>query len=157
MGGSLQPRPDTKTRRTLELVIVKPNSKADEPREYSAALHISTSSSDEPTAPAWATEAIILARAWWSEWSLLGLVERVRLERGRAGTFDLIDFVLVLLAYQVSNARTIKDFYRQMRGGLDTALASVWSRSRLPSRSALSRALGAATATTVESLRELFF
>jgi hypothetical protein len=129
---------------------------ADEPREHSAAVEMSTSTTDAPAAPPWMTEATLLLRAWWSRWLLLPLVERVRLVRQRAGKFELLDFALVLLAYQASGTRTIKDFYAQARGGVAGALAGAWGRRELPSRSALSRALRAVSVDTVEALRALF-
>jgi hypothetical protein len=128
---------------------------ADEPREHSAALHLSTSPAGERTPPSWLTEAILLLRVWWSRWTLLPLVEGVRLERGRAGTFELLDFVLVLLAYAVSGAPTLEDFYDQVQPGA-ASLMGVWMRHQMPSRSALSRALQSVTDKTVDALRALF-
>jgi hypothetical protein len=129
---------------------------ADESLEHSAALHLSTSSASERTAPPWTTEALVLLRAWWSRLLLIPLIELVRLDRGRAGTFEVVDFVLVLLAYATSGARTLKEFYAQAQPCAE-ALMGAWARDRMPSRSALSRALDAFSPKSVEALRELFF
>jgi hypothetical protein len=128
---------------------------SDESREHSAALHLSTSSVSEPTAPPWLTQAIVLMQAWWSGWLLLPLVEHVRLARGRAGKFEVVDFVLVLLAYASSEARTLKAFYQQARPTAQV-LMGAWGRNGMPSRSALSRFLKDVTPTAVEALRDFF-
>ncbi len=127
----------------------------DEPCKRSAAAHLSTSSHDALTPPAWMTEAVVLLSAWWSKGLVARLVERVRLLRRRAGTFELVDFALVLLCCQVSRAPTTKAFYEQAKS-VGGTLASVWERAAWPSRSALSRALAAVTVDTVESFRALF-
>jgi hypothetical protein len=128
---------------------------SDESHQHSAALHLSSSSASEPSAAPWLTQAIVLLRAWWSGWLLLPLVECVRLVRGRAGKFEVMDFVLVLVAYASSRAATLEDFYEQAQPTAQ-ALMGAWGRSEMPSRSALSRFLAAVTAPTVEALRDFF-
>jgi len=128
---------------------------SDESREHSAALHLSTTSASKPTAPPWLTQAIVLMQAWWSGWLLLPLVECVRVVRGRVGTFEVMDFVLVLLAYASSEAPTLKAFYAQAEPSAEV-LMSAWGRNAMPSRSALSRFLGCVSAPAVEALRDFF-
>ena len=128
---------------------------SDESREHSAALYLSTSSASEPTAPPWLTQSIVLMQMWWSEWLLLPLVECVRLPRGRAGTFEVTDFVLVLLAYASSGAPTLRAFYEQACPATE-AIMGAWGRHRMPSRSALSRFLSDVSPTAVEALRDFF-
>ncbi len=82
-----------------------------------------------------------MLRAWWMRWLPMPLVTSVRVERGRAGTFEVIDFVLVLLAYAVSGAATLRAYYEQAPPAEPTLMGS-WQRHALPSRSALSRFLG---------------
>jgi hypothetical protein len=129
---------------------------ADRPSEPDdLTLDLRASSSPRPTVPPWLTEAVLVLRAWWTRWLPLPLVTRVRVERGRAGTFEVIDFVLVLLAYAVSGAATLRAFYEQARPAAPALMGS-WQRHALPSRSALSRFLGDVSWTAVESLRTLF-
>lgn len=118
-------------------------------------LDLRASSAPRPAAPPWLTEAVLVLRVWWTRWLLLPLVTTVRVERGRAGTFEVIDFVLVLLAYAVSGAPTLRAFYAQARPAA-RALMGSWQRHAQPSRSALSRFLGDVSWTAVESLRTLF-
>lgn len=127
----------------------------DESREHSAALHLSSSSRTEPTAPPWLTEVLVLLQTWWSEWLPLPLVEHVRVPRGRAGTFVVVDFVLVLLAYASSRAPMLKAFYEQAQPVASVVMCA-WGRTRMPSRSALSRFLKSVPPTAVEALRDFF-
>jgi|SRR6185295_10598429 hypothetical protein len=127
----------------------------DESTQHSAALHVSTSSASKRAAAPWLAHTILLLQAWWSGWLLLPLVECVRLPRGRAGKFEVMDFVLVLLAYASSEARTLKAFYEQAPPATE-ALMGAWGRHRMPSRSALSRFLSAVSPMAVEELRDFF-
>jgi hypothetical protein len=145
--------PGKKTRRTLGPVPEAPMS--DESRENSAALHLSTSSASKPTVPPWLTQAIVLLQGWWSGWLLLPLVECVRLVRGRAGKFEVVDFVLVLLAYASSGAPTLEAFYEQAQPATQP-LMGAWGRNEMPCRSALSRFLSAVSPTVVEAMRDFF-
>lgn len=112
-------------------------------------------SSPKPTAPPWLTEAVLVLRAWWTRWLPLPLVTSVRVVRGRAGRFEVLDFVLVLLAYAVSGTATLRVFHDQART-VSEALMGSWQRHALPSRSALSRFLRDVSWASVESLRTLF-
>jgi hypothetical protein len=75
----------------------------------------------------------------------------LRVPRRRAGTFEPLDFALVLLAFAASDAEHLKDFYAQIPH-VASALAALWDRDRLPSRSALSRFLAAVTPAHVDTL-----
>jgi hypothetical protein len=116
---------------------------------------IEASAQPQQTAPPWLAEAIVLARAIWSTWALLPLCETVRVARGRAGRYEVCDFVLILLAYAVSKAATLAAFFAQAKP-VRTQLMASWQRDRSPSAPALSRFLSAVTATSVEQLRTLF-
>jgi len=128
---------------------------SDESHEPSAALHLSTTSASEPTAPPWLTPALLLLQTWWSQWLPMPLVEGVRVVRGRAGTFEVVDFVLVLLAYASSGAPVIKTFFEEAQPVAQVLMAA-WGRNDMPSRSALCRFLQAVTAAPVEVLRDFF-
>jgi Transposase DDE domain len=89
----------------------------------------------------------------------LGLLERlaecVRFARARFGIYDTIDFVVVLIGYALSGEPTLKTFYERLEPFAIPFMA-VFGRESLPSRSALSRFLGALDQPTVEALRLLF-
>lgn len=127
----------------------------DEPREHSAVFDLETSAASQRIAPAWITEGTVLLRALWVRWVPLPLATCVPVARGRAGKFELLDFVLVLLTYAASGAATLKDLYEQA-GPSAGVLAASWQRARWPSRSALSRWLRDVSSVTVEPLRTLF-
>jgi hypothetical protein len=127
----------------------------DESPQTSASVELRSTETSQAVAPPWTTEAVLVARALWARWALLPLVEQVRVERGRAGTYSVVDFVLVLLTYAVSGAAHLKAFYAQA-APLTAMLTGVWQRERWPSRSALSRFLDDVSAPSLEALRTLF-
>jgi hypothetical protein len=83
------------------------------------------------------------------------LAECVRFARARFGIYDTIDFVVVLIGYALSGEPTLKTFYERLEPFAIPFMA-VFGREFLPSRSALSRFLGALDRPTVEALRTLF-
>jgi hypothetical protein len=127
----------------------------DEPQEHSAVFDVEASASSQRIAPAWITEAIVLLRALWVRWLPLPLATCMPMKRGRAGKFEVLDFVLVLLTYAASGATTLKDLYAQAEPSAGV-LAAAWQRVGWPSRSALSRVLRAISPTTLAPLRTLF-
>jgi hypothetical protein len=83
------------------------------------------------------------------------MVERVRFARARLGTYDVIDFVVVLIGYSLSGEGTIEKYYERLRPYAPPFMA-LFGRNELPSRYALSRFLAAIDQPTVEALRRLF-
>jgi len=81
--------------------------------------------------------------------------EQVQFARARFGTYDTIDFVIVLLSYALSGEPTLKAFYDRLAPFRDD-VAALFHRHRLPSRSALSRFLAALDEEAVEALRAQF-
>ena len=81
--------------------------------------------------------------------------EQVQFARARFGTYDTIDFVIVLLSYALSGELTLKAFYDRLAPFRDD-VAALFHRHRLPSRSALSRFLAALDEEAVEALRAQF-
>ncbi len=81
--------------------------------------------------------------------------EHVQFARARFGTYDTIDFVIVLLGYALSGEPTIQAFYERLAPFRDDFLA-LFQRHQLPSRSALSRFLAALDEEAVEGLRVQF-
>ena len=81
--------------------------------------------------------------------------EQVRFVRRRFGHYEVIDFLAVLFGYAISGERTLEEFYERLRP-FAVPFMALFERDRLPSRSALSRSLGALTAEPIEALRTLF-
>jgi hypothetical protein len=81
--------------------------------------------------------------------------EHVRFARARFGSYDTIDFVIVLLGYALSGEATIQAFYERLAPFRDDFLA-LFGRHQFPSRSALSRFLAVLPEETVEALRTQF-
>ena len=81
--------------------------------------------------------------------------EQVQFARARFGTYDTIDFVIVLVSYALSGEPTLAAFYDRLAPFADD-VAALFHRQRLPSRSALSRFLAALDEKTLEALRTQF-
>ncbi len=79
----------------------------------------------------------------------------VQFARARLGTYDTIDFVVVLLGYALSGERTLDAYYARLAPFAEVFMA-LFERDRLPDRSTLSRFLSALDQTTVEALRTQF-
>jgi hypothetical protein len=81
--------------------------------------------------------------------------EQVRFARARFGTYEVIDFVAVLIGYALSGEPTLLAFYERLTPWADAFMA-LFGRHRLPHRSTLSRFLASLDQSTVEALRTLF-
>jgi hypothetical protein len=86
---------------------------------------------------------------------LKAIENQVQFARARFGTYDTIDFVVVLFGYALSGERTLHAFYERLSPFADVFMA-LFERDRLPDRSTLSRFLCALDQTTVEALRTQF-
>jgi hypothetical protein len=86
---------------------------------------------------------------------LSAIEEYVQFARARFGTYDTIDFVIVLVSYALSGEPTLKAFYDRLAPFRDE-VAALFHRHCLPSRSALSRFLAALDEEAVEALRGQF-
>ena len=86
---------------------------------------------------------------------LKAIQEQVRFARARFGTYELIDFVAVLIGYAVSGEPTLLAFYERLSPFVEPFMA-LFGRNQLPHRSTLSRFLAALDQPTVEALRKLF-
>jgi len=88
-----------------------------------------------------------------------GLIEtisnQVRLARGRAGHYDVIDFVALLLGYAASGEPTLETFFERLVPFAAPFMA-LFGRDRLPHRSTLSRFLADVDPACLEALRQLF-
>lgn len=116
---------------------------------------IQTSADSQPCPPPWWGELVLLSQHLKKQGILTRLAEGVGFERRRFGHYELIDFLVVLFGYAVSSEPTLERFYEAVRPWAQPLMA-LFGRDRLPSRSALSRALAALTAPVIETLRTLF-
>ena len=66
---------------------------------------------DVPSIPPWFAELILLARHLTQRGVLAALSQHVKLARGRAGRYDVVDFVVVLLGYALSGEPTLEAFF----------------------------------------------
>ncbi|HET8843471.1 MAG TPA: hypothetical protein VFN35_18555 [Ktedonobacteraceae bacterium] len=116
---------------------------------------VQTFADSRPCPPQWWGELVLLSQHLRKQGILTRLTEGIRFERRRFGHYELIDFLVVLFGYAVSSEHTLKRFYEAVEPWAHPFMA-LFGRDRLPSRSALSRALAALTAPVLETLRTLF-
>jgi hypothetical protein len=120
-----------------------------------APVDIHTNPQDVPSIPPWFAELILLARHFTRRGILAAIAEQVHLARGRAGHYDVIDFVAVLLAYALSAEPTLEAFFDRLRPFAAPFMA-LFGRDQLPHRSTLSRFLADVDAACLEALRQQF-
>jgi hypothetical protein len=118
-------------------------------------LHLQIASEDRPSVPHWFGEIAIVAQIFTTSGILKNIEDQVRFARARFGTYEVIDFVGVLLGYAVSTEPTLQAFYERL-APFATAFMALFNRHELPHRSTLSRFLAALDQPTVEALRRLF-
>lgn len=105
--------------------------------------------------PSWMEEVAAVAHMLSQTGIISALEEQVQFARARFGTYDTIDFVIVLVSYALSGEPTLAAFYDRLAPFADD-VAALFHRQRLPSRSALSRFLAALDEKTLEALRTQF-
>jgi hypothetical protein len=120
-----------------------------------ATVTIQITSQSVPATPFWLGEAAAFAHVLTHESILKAIQEQVRFARARFGTYDVIDFVAVLIGYAVSGEPTLQAFYERLLPFAEPFMA-LFARKQLPHRSTLSRFLAALDQPTVEGLRTLF-
>ena len=108
-----------------------------------------------PSTPSWMGEVAAFAQVLSHTGILKAIQEQVRFARARFGTYDLIDFAVVLIGYTLSGESTLLAFYEQLAPFAESFMA-LFGRDQLPHRSTLSRFLAALDQETVEVLRTLF-
>jgi len=99
-------------------------------------------------------EVAVFAQVLSHTGTLQSIQEQVRFARARFGTYDLIDFVVVLIGYAVSSELTLKAFYEQLLPFAEPFMA-IFGRHLLPHRN-LSRFLAVLDQASVEAIRALF-
>ncbi len=71
--------------------------------------------------PAWFGEVALVAHALTRLGLLTTISERVRFTRKRFGTFEVIDFLVVLIGYALSGEPTLAAYYERLRRRGDCA------------------------------------
>src|SRR5579859_2432173 len=110
--------------------------------ETPSSVNIQTEALPIPSVPAWFGEVALLAHTLTRLGLLSEISERVRFTRKRFGTFELIDFVVMLMGYAISGEPTLKAYYERLHP-FSTAFMALFGRNQLPHRATLSRFLAA--------------
>jgi hypothetical protein len=76
-----------------------------------SAITIQTSPDSLPSIPHWMGEVAAFAQILHQTRILTTIEERVRFARARMGTYELIDFVAILIGYALSGEPTLRAFY----------------------------------------------
>src|SRR5437660_8465354 len=118
-------------------------------------IEVETSSVDRPSVPPWLAEVTILAQHLATKGLLEAFAHQVRLVRGRFGTYEPIDFLVLLIGYAISGERTLADFFERL-APFEAAFMALFGRRCLPHRSSLSRFLAAVDRPCLEAFRTLF-
>lgn len=119
------------------------------------AVGLYTCPREVPSVPAWLPEVVILARRFTQHGLLDALSTQVHVARGRAGLYEVIDFVAVLLGYAASGEATLEAFFDRLTPCAHPFMA-LFGRARLPHRAPLSRFLADVDAAGLAALRRLF-
>ena len=118
-------------------------------------VQIQISPDSLPSTPSWFGEVAVFAHCFTHEGILKAIQEQVRFARARMGTYELIDFVAVVIGYVLSGEPTLQAFYERL-APLAEPFMSLFECNQLPHRSTLSRFLAALDQPAVEALRTLF-
>ncbi len=103
-------------------------------------VHLQIASEDQPSIPSWFGEVAIVAQVFSTSGTLKSIEDQVRFARARFGTYELIDFVAVLIGYAVSTEPTLLAFYERLVP-FASAFMALFGRKSLPHRCTLSRFL----------------
>ncbi len=120
-----------------------------------SSVNIQADASPIPSVPAWFGEVALLAHTMTRLGLLSEISEQVRFARKRFGTFEVIDFVVMLISYAISGEPTLKAYYERLQP-FAPAFMALFGRSHLPHRATLSRFLAVLDEPFVEALRTVF-
>src|SRR6266699_194434 len=120
-----------------------------------SSVSIQTDASPIPSVPAWFGEVALVAHILTRQGLLSEISERVRFSRKRFGTYEVIDFLVVLMGYARSCEPTRASYYERLLP-FATPFMALFGRTQLPHRSTLSRFLAALDQASVEALRSVF-
>ena len=118
-------------------------------------VHIQSAPESVPSLPSWFAEVAIVAHCFTTSGLLTTIEHQVRLARPGFGTYEVLDFVVVLLGYAISGEPMLLAFYDRLTP-FAVPFMALFNRKRLPHRATLSRFLAALDSPCVEALRTLF-
>jgi hypothetical protein len=118
-------------------------------------IEVYTTPLDRPSVPPWFAEVAIIAGHLTSKGLLDAFAHQVRLVRGRFGSYEPIDFLVLLIGYAISGERTLSDFFERLTP-FGPAFMALFGRASLPHRSSLSRFLADVDRPCLEAFRALF-
>lgn len=118
-------------------------------------IEVQTSLEPRPSLPPWFAEVVILSRFLSAQGAFQAMEEHVILVRKRAGHYEPLDFLAILIGYAISGERTLADFFQRIAPFQDAYMA-LFGRRCFPHRSSLSHFLSDVDAPALESLRLLF-
>ena len=98
-----------------------------------SSVNIQTSVEPIPSVPEWFGEVALIAHTLTRLGLLAEISERVRFARKRFGTFEVIDFVVVLMGYAISGEPTLAAYYERLQP-FATAFMALFGRQQLPHR-----------------------
>jgi hypothetical protein len=99
-----------------------------------ASVDIQIAPESVPSLPCWFGEVALVAQVFTTSGLLKAIEEQVRFTRPRFGTYEVIDFVVVLLGYSVSGEATLLAFYERLTP-FASAFMALFDRQALPHRS----------------------
>src|SRR5260370_1808161 len=88
-----------------------------------SAVTIQITPTSVPSPPSWLGEVAVFAQVMAHLGLLKAIQEQVRFARARFGTYDTLDFVVVLLGYALSGERTLQAFYERLLPFADPFMA----------------------------------
>jgi len=106
--------------------------------------------------PKYLGEIILILNLWIKTGLVSEINEKVKVSRARMGSYEVIDFSLLLLSYAISNERSLEQFSKNIKA-FASAITVMWNRKNLPSTSALSRFLYDIKESAVVELRKVLF
>jgi hypothetical protein len=118
-------------------------------------IEVQTSPLDRPSVPAWFAEVVILSQHLTTKGLLQAFSHQVQLMRGRFGSYEPIDFLVLLFGYAISGERTLSAFFERV-APFGPAFMALFGRVDLPHRATLSRFLASVDRPCLEAFRTLF-
>ena len=93
----------------------------------------------------------------WKEWNLVKGLEELHWVRA-SKRFEVMDLILVLLLFVISGHRSVRAFFKDLRTHREDfpALAAIWDRQQLPTRSGFMSMLRAVIPDLVAQVVPLF-
>jgi len=101
--------------------------------ENPSSVTLQTDASAIASVPEWFGEVALIAHTMTRLGFLSEISEHVRFARKRFGTFEVIDFVVMLMGYALSGEPTLKAYYERLQP-FATAFMALFGRSQFPHR-----------------------